>query len=93
MQLATPYWRSVAAPSLAATMALPGVLVGNMHGMCVTCCAVVNESTIAVGHDYGVFIYGPAEMKPVWLNARVNSVAYVGNDCIWRSTNQQKAFA
>lgn len=90
--LAVPDTRSVAVSCFGSYMALPGGLPGNMHGMCVTCLAVVNENTIAAGHDYGFYIYGPVDMKSVWLEARANSIACVGLGCIWVSTNQHVAF-
>ena len=88
-----PDHRGVAASSYASYMAGPGNLLGNMHGMCVTCLEVVSDDTIAVGHDYGVYLYGPGLMTPIWLGVRVNSVAYVDERSLWISTCQRNAFA
>ena len=79
--------------SLWAPAPLPGRLLA--HGSNVNpmrCIAAIDQETVAVGHDYGIYLCTSNSVNPIWLEVSVKSIAYVNDDSLWVCTPQGQSY-
>lgn len=56
------------------------------------CIAAIDEHTVAVGHDYGVYVYTATTIDPIWLGVGVTDIAHVRDGSLWIRTSMGKAY-